>query len=464
MRSFIHFANNNERAPRNHPNYDPLHKVRHMLNTIMDGIRKVWSAGMNITIDESMIRYSGRAVSWVQYMPAKPIKHGIKVFAACCAYSGVLLAYDVYCGKDIDGRNIMQITIDLLQSANLFSARGRALFTDNYYTSIKLAKELFIKYGWTLCGTITPTDKKTRAGHDVPFCKLSTGAKAAIPRGWYREAVLQLADRGRKFFIQCTTWKDKKQVMFLHTNTIGRSKDNHVRRHVRGQRDRNIIRAPLCLDTYSEWFNAVDRNDRDSADYSTTIRTNRYYILILCWALDRVLHACYVIVCECAKAGIGPVRWKRYLSKNAGRHDFQVELGIALLNCAIEMDWNGVGPKPAWMRQTVLVPCDCKMCYFCLKGLTNGVAHKQQSQTVIHYKCGKRLRVRGCTDIRVRVRNNKDYCRRCYRNHPGVDSDGNKMNAKAKKNECASSYLGCGACLEPICEACWPVYDHRVAE
>ena len=53
------------------------------------------SAGMNITIDESMIQYSGRAVSWVQYMLAKPIEHGIKVFAACCAYSGVLLAYDV---------------------------------------------------------------------------------------------------------------------------------------------------------------------------------------------------------------------------------------------------------------------------------------------------------------------------------------------------------------------------------
>jgi hypothetical protein len=265
-----------------------------MLNTIMDGIRKAWSAGMNITIDESMIRYSGRAISWVQYMPAKPIKHGVKVFAACCAYSGILLAYDVYCGKDIDGTNIFEITIDLLQSANLFSARGRALFTDNYYTSVKLAKELFIKYGWTLCGTMTPTDKKTRTGHDVPFCKLSTGAKATVPRGWYREAVLQLVDRGRKFFIQCTTWKDKKQVMFLHTNTIGRTKDNHVRRHIRGQRDRNVIRAPLSQATYVEWFNAVDRNDRDSADYSTTIRTNRYYIRILCWALDRVLHACYV--------------------------------------------------------------------------------------------------------------------------------------------------------------------------
>ena len=154
--------------------------------------------------------------------------------------------------------------------------------------------------------------------------------------------ILERKSPQQKFFIQCTTWKDKKQVMFLHTNTIGRTKDNHVRRHVRGQRDRNVIRAPLSQATYIKWFNAVNRNDHDSADYSTTIRTNRYYIRLLCWALDRVLHASYVIVCECAKAGIGPNRWKRYLSKHHGRHDFQVELGISLLNRAIELDWNGV--------------------------------------------------------------------------------------------------------------------------
>ena len=108
-------------------------------------------------------------------MPAKPIKHGIRVFAACFAYSDVLLAYDVYCGKGIDSRNTFEIIIDLLQAANLFREKGRALFTDNYYTSVKLAKELFIKYRWTLCGTMTPGDKKTCVGHDVSFCKLSIG-------------------------------------------------------------------------------------------------------------------------------------------------------------------------------------------------------------------------------------------------------------------------------------------------
>ncbi len=38
----------------------------------------------------------------------------------------------------------------------------RVLYTDNWYTSMKLAKLMFVKYGWTICGTITPTDKKSR--------------------------------------------------------------------------------------------------------------------------------------------------------------------------------------------------------------------------------------------------------------------------------------------------------------
>ena len=53
-----------------------------------------------------MISYVGRGVSFVQYMPAKPIKHGIKVYALCCAYSAVLLAFQIYVGKEDDEENL----------------------------------------------------------------------------------------------------------------------------------------------------------------------------------------------------------------------------------------------------------------------------------------------------------------------------------------------------------------------
>ena len=55
-----------------------------------------------------------------------------------------------------------------------------------------------------------------------------------------------------------------------------------------------------------------------------------------------------------------------YLDKNGGWRKFQIDLGIALLNYGIGLDWDGtkVSPKPCWTRQSEFVPCDCKKCFF----------------------------------------------------------------------------------------------------
>ena len=222
----------------------------------------------------------------------------------------------------------------------------------------------------------------------------------------------------------------------------------------------------------------LELNWKNSTDYSTTttIRTNRYYIHILCWALDSVLHASYIIVYECTKGDIGPICWKSYLSENTGRHYFQVELGIALLNRAIELeDWNGVSPKPAWMRQTTLVPCDCKMCYFCLNDFTNVIAHKVQLQTAnLHssfttsvvsvFECT----VHSCNAICVGVQNKtaagcrlqvllqKPYRCRWWGQH-------NECKGKEVTMLQLIFGLWCGS-KESVCETCWPVYDLDVSD
>jgi len=82
-------------------------------------------------------------------------------------------------------------------------------------------------------------------------------------------------------------------------------------------------------------YNAVDRNDRDSADYSTTICTNRYYLRIFFWALDRVIHAVYIVVCFLIKSDIGQKEWKWYFDGHSGRHDFQIDLALSLMNYGI---------------------------------------------------------------------------------------------------------------------------------
>jgi hypothetical protein len=91
---------------------------------------------------------------------------------------------------------------------------------------------------------------------------------------------------------------------------------------VRGEKCPETVPGPRAQADYVQNFNAVDRNDQDSVDYSTTIHTNCYYIQIFCWALDRVIHATYVIVCNLLKAGMGLPQWKQYDLKKFGHHNF----------------------------------------------------------------------------------------------------------------------------------------------
>ncbi len=92
LRRYIHFADNYQRPKQSDKNYDPLFKVTYVLKEVGAGIRRVWQAGKDISLDESMIKNCGRAIAFIQYMPAKPTKHGIKVFCLCCAVTAVVQA------------------------------------------------------------------------------------------------------------------------------------------------------------------------------------------------------------------------------------------------------------------------------------------------------------------------------------------------------------------------------------
>jgi hypothetical protein len=250
----------------------------------------------------------------------------------------------------------------------------------------------------------------------------------------------------------------------LSTNEVGFSDGSTVKRHTRRKATRDTIDSPRARDDYAEFFNAVDRNDRDSYDYSTSIRTNRYYLRIFCWGLDRIIHCLYIVVVELAKLDLGLKVWKRYSQKNGGRKRFQVDLGIALLNYGIELEWDDEN-RPRWMRQSEFVPCDCKSCFFCLKGMTCGVEHRRKKgrQVTIQYACGSRRRTNKCTTDRVllKLKNGEDmkyadFCEMCMRQQAGSD-----LSFNVKKTMCRKSKFGCAQCQERICNVCWPNYDRH---
>ncbi len=88
------------------------------------------------------------------------------------------------------------------------------------------------------------------------------------------------------------------------------------------------IQSTQSQSDYVANYSGVDKNDRDGAEYSTTIQTNCWDLRIFFWIFDWVIHMLYTIVIY--SASCYPC-WKKYTGKNYGRAKFQKDLGMQLI-------------------------------------------------------------------------------------------------------------------------------------
>ena len=132
----------------------------------------LWIAGERVCIYESIILYTGRAITFGQYMPLKHINNRIKVFMLTC--KSHTLGWEIYLGKDYPlDSSAEAVVVRLITNAGLTVKIGRIIYTDNWYTSIKLARTLLEKYNWLFVGKSLPTENKTWEVYDIPFHKIS---------------------------------------------------------------------------------------------------------------------------------------------------------------------------------------------------------------------------------------------------------------------------------------------------
>jgi hypothetical protein len=370
----LHFCNNSEISVQTDGHFTPMCKVGNVSRVLMDGLRTCWDASDQLTVDESMIKYKGKAIRFVTYLPLKPIKHGIKVYAIVCAYSGVLLGELVAHGRSLTKEKGVKVRIvsDLIQQTGHQKYVGVTVYGDNWYTSGDLQHHLWEKYRWYYVGTQNLTEKYDRKEDDFPFAKMSNTTIQNLGWGWQHNATRFIeASNGDRCCILANTWIDKKQLGFRLSGRIVDQKGNTTKRHVRGQRLQKDISCPQVQQDYAKYFNGVDCNDRDSADYTTSLKTNRWYMRYYFYLLDRVIHAMYSIVMDIATIEQRE-EWQKYKGLN-GRYAFQIDLAMALIDWGIKKDWPHPfddSAKPTWGRKQKPVPCSCTKCFHCSTGKT----------------------------------------------------------------------------------------------
>lgn len=142
---------------------DKLAAIREFYDSFNDNCDKFYSPGDQLTVDEKLEPFRGRC-SFIQYIPNKPAKYGLKIFAVVDSRTFYCLKLEMYCGTQPPGPyEASNASLDIVNRLiSRYKGSNRNLTTDNWYTSYPLAKSLLAS-GITLVGTLKKNKK------EIPF-------------------------------------------------------------------------------------------------------------------------------------------------------------------------------------------------------------------------------------------------------------------------------------------------------
>ena len=95
---FFHLNDHTMYIRKGLPGYDPLFKIRPLLEPLVENFQNAYNLGRHISIDESMIRFKGR-IWFLQYIAKKPHKWGMKAFVVADSKTGYIYNWKLYTGK-----------------------------------------------------------------------------------------------------------------------------------------------------------------------------------------------------------------------------------------------------------------------------------------------------------------------------------------------------------------------------
>ncbi|KAJ8930925.1 hypothetical protein NQ314_016224 [Rhamnusium bicolor] len=192
----LHFSDNSDPNAEN----DRLFKIRNIIELCCKQFQETLEPAEELVIDESMVTWRGRLV-FRQYLPAKSHKYGVKVYKICTP-EGYTYDLIVYAGKnDPTGTatakangHTYNICMELLEKV---INSGRIIYMDNYYTSVKLCKDLLERKTY-ICRTL----RSNRRGNPRDVCskKLKKG---------------EIFSQQNKDNIRVTKWLDKRPVLMI---------------------------------------------------------------------------------------------------------------------------------------------------------------------------------------------------------------------------------------------------------
>ncbi|CAI6348589.1 unnamed protein product [Macrosiphum euphorbiae] len=273
---FLHLNNNLTMPKRGHVNYDKLYKVRPLINKLNEKFFSNFNPSRNIAIDESMVAFKGRTTI-KQYMPLKPIKRGIKIWAAACSKTGYLLQFEVYQGKQGDPEIGLGEKV-VTHLANLYDNKGYCFYFDGFFSNIPMVKNMVEKNNFA-CGTIKSNKKYFPSSVLKDDKKLKQGQFDVVTSNE----------------ITISKWKDrgKKCVNVISNMHDGSCIGSVSRRDNLGVKQ--VVKAPAAIVDYNKYMGGVDHFDQFHSYYNVAWKSRRWWLKIFYYLLDASIVNSFVL-------------------------------------------------------------------------------------------------------------------------------------------------------------------------
>lgn len=292
LRRYFHVSPPDQDGPLWHSKIDPL------LDQIRNASQQYRVPSSNITMDEAMIRFTGRSVH-ITKMPNKPIGEGYKFFAL--ADKGYV--WDFHPSSNAQGLD--PVCQESAQLGNSFSNttkmvhhlvrrlylrhRKKAwnIYMDNYFTTVPLLAELR-RMGVGGCGTA----KANLKGYPEEFKAVNRKSKLDYH---FRSGVV-------KDKVGCLLWIDSAPVTMMSTIHSLQEQELHARWHpgdkssnaaganelFQGERQIDLL-VPVVILAYDMYKVGVDVADQYRTYYDTQLRSRRNWYPLFYWALETAI-------------------------------------------------------------------------------------------------------------------------------------------------------------------------------
>lgn len=252
---------------------DSLYKLRSLIGSLQGNFKKYYGPNGYYSVDESMIGFRGR-VKFLQYIPSKKRKFGMKCFCLAEASTGYTVNFEIYTGKDEwpSADLAYNVSMSLLESLqNSFCS----VTFDNWFTSYNLMTDLL---ALDIYATGTYRANRRLFPSDLPAYGKDT------PRG---TSSLRQRDG-----VTAGVWKDAKPVHIA--STFCSTQKSFVSRKTPTDRQAQIP-CPSAISFYNQTMFGVDLSDQLRESYSITRKSTKYWKYIFWYLLETTLVNGFVI-------------------------------------------------------------------------------------------------------------------------------------------------------------------------